>query len=223
MGKLALGCLAILVVIAVIAGISFAGTYNKLVTLGVDVDKSWAEVENQYQRRADLVPNLVATVQGAATFEKDTLTAVTEARASVGRATITPGKAPTDAESLAKYQAAQDSLGSALQRLLVGLGALPGAQGQPELPRPAGPARGHGEPDHGRPRPVQRLGAVLQHRAEEVPDEPDGRPPRIQGEAVLQGHDGGRERGAEGAVQLQRRGADGGAGAVSRDGGRQEQ
>jgi len=61
----------------------------------------------------------VATVQGAATFEKDTLTAVTEARASVGRATITPGKAPTDAESLAKYQAAQDQLGSALQRLLV--------------------------------------------------------------------------------------------------------
>ena len=119
MGKLALGCLAILVVIAVIAGISFAGTYNKLVTLGVDVDKSWAEVENQYQRRADLVPNLVATVQGAATFEKDTLTAVTEARASVGRATITPGKAPTDPETLAKYQAAQDQLGSALQRLLV--------------------------------------------------------------------------------------------------------
>ena len=80
MGKLALGCVAILVLIAVIAGISFAGTYNKLVTLGVDVDTQWSEVENQYQRRADLVPNLVATVQGAANFEKETLTAVTEAR-----------------------------------------------------------------------------------------------------------------------------------------------
>ncbi|HTY43379.1 MAG TPA: LemA family protein [Thermoanaerobaculia bacterium] len=119
MGKLALGCLGILVIVVVIAGLSFAGTYNKLVTLGQDVDKQWSEVENQYQRRADLIPNLVQTVQGAANFEKETLTAVTEARASVGRATITPGKAPADAESLAKYQQAQDQLGSALQRLLV--------------------------------------------------------------------------------------------------------
>jgi LemA protein len=119
MGKMGLGCLLVLLAIIVIAAISFAGTYNKLVTLGQDVDKSWAEVENQYQRRADLVPNLVATVQGAATFEKETLQAVTEARASVGRATITPGQAPTDPEALARFQAAQDQLGAALQRLLV--------------------------------------------------------------------------------------------------------
>ncbi len=119
MGKLGLGCVGILVILAVILGISFAGTYNRLVTLGQDVDKSWAEVENQYQRRADLVPNLVSTVQGAANFEKETLTAVTEARASVGRATITPGQAPADPESLARFQQAQDQLGSALQRLLV--------------------------------------------------------------------------------------------------------
>ena len=124
MGKLGLGCIGILVVLLVILGISFAGTYNRLVTLGQDVDKSWAEVENQYQRRADLVPNLVSTVQGAANFEKDTLTAVTEARASVGRATITPGQAPTDPEALARFQAAQDQLGSALQRLLVVVRAL---------------------------------------------------------------------------------------------------
>ncbi len=119
MGKLGLGCLAILVVLVVIVGMTFASTNNRLVTLGQEVDKNWAEVENQYQRRADLVPNLVSTVQGAASFEKETLTAVTEARASVGRATITPGKAPTDPETLARYQAAQDQLGSALQRLLV--------------------------------------------------------------------------------------------------------
>jgi LemA protein len=119
MGKLALGCLGILIIVVLIVGISFAGTYNRLVSLSQDVDKQWAEVENQYQRRADLVPNLVQTVQGAATFEKDTLTAVTEARASVGRANVTPGKAPTDPEALARYQAAQDQLGSALQRLLV--------------------------------------------------------------------------------------------------------
>ena len=119
MGKLGLGCIGILVVLVVILAISFAGTYNRLVTLGQDVVKSWAEVENQYQRRADLVPNLVSTVQGAANFEKETLTAVTEARASVGRATVTPGQAPTDPAALARFQAAQDQLGSALQRLLV--------------------------------------------------------------------------------------------------------
>ena len=119
MGKLGLGCLAVLVVLVVIVGMTFASTNNRLVTLGQEVDKNWAEVENQYQRRADLVPNLVSTVQGAASFEKETLTAVTEARASVGRATITPGKAPADPETLARYQAAQDQLGSALQRLLV--------------------------------------------------------------------------------------------------------
>jgi LemA protein len=119
MGKVGLGCLVVLLAIVVIAAISFAGTYNKLVTLGQDVDRGWAEVENQYQRRADLIPNLVATVQGAATFEKGTLQAVTEARASVGRATITPGQAPTDPAALARFQAAQDQLGAALQRLLV--------------------------------------------------------------------------------------------------------
>ena len=83
MGKFALGCVGILVVLAVIVGLSFAGTYNRLVTLGQDVDKSWSEVENQYQRRADLVPNLVATVQGYAKQEKDVLTEVTEARAAM--------------------------------------------------------------------------------------------------------------------------------------------
>jgi LemA protein len=119
MGKFALGCVGILVILAVIVGLSFAGTYNRLVTLGQDVDKNWAEVENQYQRRADLVPNLVATVQGAASFEKDTLTAVTEARASVGRATIAPGKAPMDPQEFARYEQAQMQLGAALQRLLV--------------------------------------------------------------------------------------------------------
>jgi LemA protein len=109
----------VLVVVIVIVGISFAGTYNKLVTLGQEVDKQWSQVENQYQRRYDLVPNLVATVQGAAQFEKSTLEAVTQARASVGRAQITPGTAPTDPAQLAQYEQAQAALGGALQRLLV--------------------------------------------------------------------------------------------------------
>jgi LemA protein len=119
MGKIGLGCLAVLVIVVVIVGISFAGTYNKLVTFGQEVDKQWSQVENQYQRRYDLVPNLVATVQGAAQFEKSTLEAVTQARASVGRAQINTGTAPTDPAQLAQYEQAQAALGGALQRLLL--------------------------------------------------------------------------------------------------------
>ncbi len=119
MGKMGLGCLALVVVLVVIIGISFAGTNNRLVTLSQEVDKQWAQVENQYQRRADLVPNLVATVQGAAQFEKSTLEEVTRARASVAQSTPPPGAAPTDPAQLAKYEQAQAALGGALSRLLV--------------------------------------------------------------------------------------------------------
>ena len=119
MGKMGLGCLVVLIIVVLVVGISLAGTYNRLVTLGQEVDKQWAQVENQYQRRYDLVPNLVATVQGAAQFEKSTLEAVTQARASVGRAQINPGAAPTDPAQLAQYEQAQAALGGALQRLLL--------------------------------------------------------------------------------------------------------
>lgn len=119
MGKIGLGCVVVLVIIVLIVGISLAGTYNRLVTLGQEVDKQWSQVENQYQRRLDLIPNLVATVQGAATFEKSTLEAVVQARASVGRAQVNPTTAPTDPGQLAQYEAAQAQLGAALQRLLV--------------------------------------------------------------------------------------------------------
>jgi LemA protein len=119
MGKIGLGCVVVLVIIVLVVGLSFAGTYNRLVTLGQEVDKQWSQVENQYQRRVDLIPNLVSTVQGAANFEKSTLEAVVNARASVGRAQINPGAAPTDPAQLAQYEQAQASLGAALQRLLV--------------------------------------------------------------------------------------------------------
>ncbi len=119
MGKIGLGCLALVILIVVIVGLSLAGTYNRLVTLGQETDKQWSQVENQYQRRSDLVPNLVATVQGAAQFEKSTLEDVVSARASVGRAQITPGAAPTNPAQLAQYEQAQNSLGAALQRLMV--------------------------------------------------------------------------------------------------------
>jgi LemA protein len=100
-------------------------TYNGLVTADQAVQTQWAQVENVYQRRADLVPNLVATVKGAAQFEKDTLIAVTEARAKVGQVAPRTAEAPSDPAQLAQYQQAQDQLGGALSRLLVVAEAYP--------------------------------------------------------------------------------------------------
>src|SRR5207249_3047402 len=122
MNKFALGCgvvIAIVLFVVVVAAISIAGTYNRLVRLQQTVDQSWAQVQNVYQRRADLIPNLVNTVSGAANFEKSTLTEVTNARASVGRVQLDPNKAPTDAAQLEQFQAAQGQLSNALSRLLV--------------------------------------------------------------------------------------------------------
>jgi LemA protein len=114
-----LGCLGVIVVLALVVGGVAVGAYNNLVGLGQGVDAQWAQVENQYQRRADLVPNLVATVKGAADFEKSTLEEVVKARASVGQATIDPKNLPNDPAAMAKYQQAQDALSGALSRLLV--------------------------------------------------------------------------------------------------------
>ena len=84
MKKLARRCGGILLGATVLFGFTGCGTYNRLVTLEQNVNKKWADVQSVYQRRADLIPNLVNTVQGAANFEKSTLTEVTNARASVG-------------------------------------------------------------------------------------------------------------------------------------------
>jgi len=121
MKKLFIGgiILAVLAVIVLLIVIVAGGSYNHLVSLSQGVDKQWAQVENVYQRRADLVPNLVATVSGAANFEKSTLTEVTEARASVGKVTVNANTAPTDPAQLAEFEKAQGSLSSALSRLLV--------------------------------------------------------------------------------------------------------
>ena len=114
-----LGCLGVIVVLALVVGGVAVGAYNNLVGLGQGVDAQWAQVENQYQRRADLVPNLVATVKGAADFEKSTLEAVVNARASVGQVNVDPKNLPNDPAAMAKYQQAQDALSGALSRLLV--------------------------------------------------------------------------------------------------------
>jgi len=91
--------------------------YNRLVSLQQEVEKQWAQVENVYQRRADLIPNLVATVSGAANFEKSTLVEITEARASVGK--IDAGQALTDPSKFAEFEKAQGQLTAALSKLLV--------------------------------------------------------------------------------------------------------
>jgi LemA protein len=106
--------------LAAILGVSCVGSYNKLVDLSQAVDAQWAQVENAYQRRADLVPNLVETVKGAAKFEKDTYTAVAEARSRVGQvAAQAPPNPSTDPKALQQYAEAQQGLSQALSRLLV--------------------------------------------------------------------------------------------------------
>ncbi|MGZ5424680.1 MAG: LemA family protein [Candidatus Aminicenantales bacterium] len=112
-----LGCLAFVILGILVVVLYATGVYNGLVGLDQKVQSQWGQVENTYQRRADLIPNLVETVKGAAAFEKDTYTAVTEARAKVGQVQINPGQLTPDA--FAKFQAAQDGLSSALSRLLV--------------------------------------------------------------------------------------------------------
>jgi len=122
MNKFAIGCgglIVILLFLVLVVGLFFGGTYNRLVRLQQSVDQQWAQVQNVYQRRADLIPNLVNTVQGAANFEKSTLVEITNARASVGRVQLDPNKAPSDAAQLEQFQAAQGQLSNALSRLLV--------------------------------------------------------------------------------------------------------
>ncbi len=117
---IALGCLGLLVLGIVMVGGSVAGIYNRLVTLDEAVRAQWGQVENVYQRRLDLIPNLVATVKGAADFERDTFTAVTEARAKVGRITGDQmERLIDDPEKFRQFEQAQAGLSSALSRLLV--------------------------------------------------------------------------------------------------------
>ncbi len=112
--------LAIAVVLVLIIGMSVVGGYNSLVSLDQAVRAQWGQVENVYQRRADLVPNLVETVKGAAAFEKETYTAVAEARAQVGKvSSASLEKLAADPEAFQRFQKAQEGLGSALSRLLV--------------------------------------------------------------------------------------------------------
>ena len=105
--------LAVIVVLFIFRG---CGEYNKIVTYREQVNREWANVENQYQRRADLIPNLVETVKGYAAYEQETYTRVTEARSKATQVTIDPTN--MTAEDLQRFQAAQGEVTSALSRLL---------------------------------------------------------------------------------------------------------
>lgn len=109
--------LLFLVGIIVILGLVVASGYNGLVSSNQAVEAQWAQVQNVYQRRADLIPNLVKTVEGAANFERSTLTQITEARASVGKVQF--NQAPTDPAQLAEFEKSQNALSGALGRLMV--------------------------------------------------------------------------------------------------------
>lgn len=114
-----LGAAAAAVLAVILAvGLWAVGAYNGIVGRNEAVSTAWAQVENQYQRRADLVPNLVETVKGSAKFEKDTLAAVVEARAKVGQIALGKGLLE-DAGAFKKFEDAQGALGSALSRLMV--------------------------------------------------------------------------------------------------------
>jgi len=120
-----IGCLGILILILIVGGIWFIGVRNHLVVLDQGVQAQWAQVENDYQRRYDLIPNLVRTVQGAANFEKSTLEAVVNARSRVGQVQLPAGapgtqsNTPNDPQAMAQFEAAQGALSNALSRLLV--------------------------------------------------------------------------------------------------------
>jgi LemA protein len=154
--------LALLGLVAMLAGCG----YNSMQRQDEGVKAAWSEVLNQYQRRADLIPNLVATVKGYAQQEQDVLVKVTEARAKVGQIQVNA----EDAASLAQFQQTQGELSSALSRLDGDHRELPEPQVRPGLPRPAGAARRHREPHHRRTQSLHRERGGLQHLIRSFPN-----------------------------------------------------
>lgn len=111
--------IAIVIIIVIIIYSTFAGTYNKMVAMDEGVKGAWSQVENVYQRRFDLIPNLVETVKGYAAHESDTFKDVAEARASAGGVMQMSDELLNDPAAFERFQQAQSTLGGALQRLLM--------------------------------------------------------------------------------------------------------
>ena len=123
--KIFLGIVAVLLIMGIWAYSSITGTYNSLVALDEGANGSWSQVQNVYQRRADLIPNLVETVKGYAAHERETLEAVTQARASATRPEFNVNAAGLNPQLLQQFSQAQGQLSSALSRLLVTIEKYP--------------------------------------------------------------------------------------------------
>ena len=121
MKKISKGLIALIIVLVCVLGIFsfYKNTYNSMVSLDEEVSASWAEVQNQYQRRLDLIPNLVSTVKGYAKHESDVFTQVSEARSKAGGQINISDEVLNDPDAFARYQQIQDNLGASLQRLLM--------------------------------------------------------------------------------------------------------
>lgn len=117
MGKSITKILLLIVGVVMLAVLLYSCTYNKMVSMDEAVTASWAQVQNQYQRRLDLIPNLVATVKGYATHEENVFSEVAKARASVGGVTV-EAEVLENPELFEKFQKAQDQLSGSLQKLL---------------------------------------------------------------------------------------------------------
>src|SRR4029450_11104772 len=111
--------LGVVLLIVLMGGACAVSSYTGMLGSSQGVDAGWAQVENVYQRRADLIPNLVNTVKGAANFEQQTLIQITQARASVGQVQVNAKDLPNDPAAFARFEQAQQGLSSALSRLMV--------------------------------------------------------------------------------------------------------
>lgn len=119
MKKVILVTLAAIILLGIIIVSKSVGVYNTIISLDEGVKAQWAQVENTYQRRFDLIPNIVATVQGEADFEKSTLTAVVDARSHMGGVVKVDNEMLGDEVAMKRFQESQATLGNALQRLMV--------------------------------------------------------------------------------------------------------
>ena len=172
-----------LLAIAGVLGLPGCG-YNEFQSLDEQVSAAWAEVLSQYQRRSDLIPNIVATVKGEANFEQETLTRVIEARAKATSIQATP-ELVNDPAAFNKFQQAQGELSSALSRLIAVSESYPTLQRERRLQGPARAARRHREPHQRRPQQVHRRGAAVQREGAQRADQLHGDGVRLQDQADL--------------------------------------
>lgn len=119
MKKIILIIIAVIAIIGVLIGVRAIGIYNQIIAFDESVKEKWAQVENAYQRRFDLIPNIVASVQGEANFEKSTLTEIVDARSRMGGVVKVDENMLNDEAAMKRFQETQASLGGALQRLMM--------------------------------------------------------------------------------------------------------